>query len=187
MGGEHTLLRVGALGAKVRVVSWLRKTVRGGAVVLLLWAATASASPALFTSRVAYEPLVAKLKGSGGDRSRIVRARAAKDLTALQSGKRYKFVVDEAGALAIAPLPADAAVNEYVHPILAAGGAVRTAGGITVEHADGKIAAVVVDQDSKAYCPTAQSLDEAVQALAKLGVATRLVTRRDRPPACAAR
>ncbi|MGZ3406655.1 MAG: hypothetical protein ACXVAN_09465 [Polyangia bacterium] len=151
---------------------------------VLLVAASALAAPSLFTSKAPYEPLVAKLKSSGGDPSRVVHVRAARELTRLESGKRYKFALDEAGTLAIAPLPADAPNNEYVHPILAGGAPVRTAGGITVEHAAGKLARITLDQDSKSYCPTLQSLDEAAQALAKLGVAPALIARQDRPPAC---
>ena len=151
----------------------------------LLVAASAFASPSLFSSRVPYEPLVAKLKAGGGDASRIIRARSAGDLTRLQSGKRYKFALDRAGTLLIAPLPAEAANNEYVHPILAGGGPVRTAGGIVVEHAGGKVEKVTIDQDSKSYCPTLQSLDEAARTLERIGVAARLVVRLDRPPQCA--
>ena len=153
---------------------------------MVLGAALAAAAPPVFSSRVAYSPLVAKLAASGGDAARIVRARTTQDLLRLDSGRRYKFVVDATGTLAIAPLPADASNNEYVHPILAGGAAVRTAGGIVVTHAAGKIAKVVVDQDSKSYCPSLASLDEAAQALAKLGVAATLIERQDRAPACAA-
>lgn len=153
-------------------------------VAALLLATTALASPSLFSSKVPYEPLVAKLKASGGDSSRIVRARSAQDLMRLVGGKRYKFALDQAGTLAIAPMPADAVHNEYVHPILAGGAPVRTAGGIAVEHANGKITKVTIDQDSKAYCPTLQSLDEAVRALEKLGVAAPLIVPQDRPPGC---
>jgi hypothetical protein len=154
---------------------------------LLFAAATAFASPSRFTSKVPYDPLVAKLKAAGGDPARIVHVHSPRDLLRLESGKRYKFVVDDAGGIAIAPLPADAPNNEYVHPILASGGSVRTAGGITVEHSADTITRVVLDQDSKAYCPTVQSLDEATQVLEKLGVANQAITKQDRPPACAAR
>jgi hypothetical protein len=147
-------------------------------------ASSALAAPSLFTSRAPYDPLVAKLKSSGGDPSRIVQVRVAKDLTRLDSGKRYKFVLDEAGTLAVAPLPADAPNNDYVHPILAKGAPVRTAGGITVEHANGKLTKITVDQDSKAYCPTLQSLDEAARALERLGVAASMIARQDRAPQC---
>ena len=159
------------------------------AAILSLLAATAVAvaAPSLFTSRVPYPPLVAKLKSSGGDSSRIVRVQSTKDLTRLESGKRYKFVLDEAGTLAIAPLPADAPNNEYVHPILAGGGAVKSAGGIVVELGDGKIAKVTIDQDSKSYCPTLQSLDEAARALEKAGIAPQIIVRQDRPPQCVTR
>ena len=158
------------------------------ALGLGLAAAVAVAAPSRFTSRVAYEPLVAKLQASGGDAARIVRVRAVGDLAAFESGKRYKFVVAEAGALSVAPLPAEAPNNEYVHPILAGGGAVRTAGGLVVVRTpDGRLAKIVVDQDSKAYCPTFESLDEAVQALTRIGVAATLVARQPRVPECVAR
>ena len=138
-------------------------------------------------SRVAYEPLLAKLKASGGSLDRVVRVKQAADLDKLESGKRYKFVVDAHGQLAVAPLPADAPANEYVHPILAGGGPVRTAGGIRVERAGGKLQQIVVDQDSKSYCPGLDSLQEAVRALAALGIAAATVKTEDRPPQCAAK
>lgn len=151
---------------------------------VILFAATALAAPSLFQSAVPYDPLVAKLKASGGDAARIIHVRSTQDLLRLQSGKRYKFALDGGGSFSIAPIPADAPNNEYVHPILAAGGPVRTAGGITVEHAGGKISKVTIDQDSKAYCPTLPSLDEAKHALEALGVASGLIVRQDRPPQC---
>lgn len=151
--------------------------------VVLVAAPAAYAQP--FTSRVAYEPLVAKLEASGGSPDRIVHVARAADLGRLESGRRYKFVVDAHGKLAVAPLPADATGNEYVHPILAGGGPVLTAGGIRVERAGGKLTAVVVDQDSKAYCPTGESLAAAARALVAAGVDAALVKREDRPPACA--
>ncbi len=141
--------------------------------------------PSLMPSRVPYEPLRAKLLAAGGDPSRVLRPARAADLDALTDGKRYKFVVRADGTLAIAPLPADAQANEYVHPVLAEGGAVRTAGGITVTRAGGAVA-VVIDQDSKAYCPPLASLVEAERALARIGVPPSQVRREDRPPACAA-
>jgi len=152
---------------------------------LLFIGSSALAKPVEFASRVPYEPLVAKLKASGGSFERILRVKAAADLAPLESGRRYKFVVDTRGQLAIAPLPADAKANEYVHPILGGGGPVRTAGGIRVERTGGKIARVVVDEDSKSYCPTLDSLTEAVRALTAVGVAASAITREDHPPECA--
>jgi hypothetical protein len=154
-------------------------------VALVLVGATAHAKPAEFISRVPYQPLVAKLKESGGSPDRILHVQRASDLDALHSGRRYKFIVDARGRLAIAPLPADAPSNEYVHPILAAGAPVLTAGGLRVERSDGKVARVVVDQDSKAYCPTSESLAEAVKALINVGVPSGAVQRESRPPNCA--
>lgn len=152
---------------------------------ILLVATTALASASLFTSKVPYDPLVAKLKASGGDPSRIVRVRSTQDLARLESGKRYKFALDQLGTLAIAPLPADALNNEYVHPILVSGAPVRTAGGIVVDHVNGRITRITIDEDSKSYCPTLRSLEEAAHALEKLGIAAQMVVRQDRPPQCA--
>jgi hypothetical protein len=146
-----------------------------------------AAAAAPFESVVPYEPLVAKLKASGGDMARLLHVRSPQELLRLESGKRYKFALDRGGIFTIAPLPADAPNNEYVHPILAAGGPVRTAGGITVEQAGGKLGKVTIDQDSKAYCPTLQSLDEARRALEAVGVAGGRIAEQDRPPQCAKR
>jgi hypothetical protein len=163
-----------------------QRTFESVAVTLMLLAGgVANAKPVEFSSRVAYAPLVAKLKASGGSAEHILHLERAADLARLASGKRYKFVVDVHGQMAIAPLPADASSNEYVHPILAGGGPVWTGGGIVVDHAGGQIAHVVVDQDSKSYCPTSASLVEAVHALTRAGVAESLIRREDRPPQCA--
>jgi len=137
-----------------------------------------------FNSRVAYAPLVHKLEASGGDVGRILHPRSRDELAALAAGKRYKFVVTTDGKLAIAPLPADAEHNEYVHPVLAGGAAVLTAGGITVERRDGTITRVTLDEDSKSYCPTLDSLAAAERALARLGVPAASTTRRSQPPRC---
>ena len=153
-------------------------------VVAVLLSTGACGAPALFASAVAYEPLLAKLTTSGGDISRVVRVATQKELTELQSGRRYKFVVDSASMLKVAPLPADEPNNEYVHPILAGSGRVLTAGGVTVEHLDGNIVHVVLDQDSRSYCPTLRSLNEAAHVLEALGVARRIISRQDRPPQC---
>jgi len=145
--------------------------------------ARADAAPT-FTSRVPYAPLVGKLKAAGGDVARVLHPRSAAALSALDSGRRYKMAVTSDGWLAIAPLPADAPHNEYVHPILAGGAPVSTAGGITVEHAGHKIEKVTIDQDSKAYCPTLDSLAAAERALVALGVPAAAIARHDQPPGC---
>lgn len=139
----------------------------------------------LFDSRVPYEPLQKKLAASGGDASRILRPRRAGDLDALASGKSYKYVVGPAGAIAIAPLPADAPGNEYVHPILAAGGPVRTAGNLRVTREGPRLVGIAVDQGSKAYCPTGASLQAALEALARIGVPADSLRVENRPPLCA--
>ncbi len=147
----------------------------------------AVAKPVEFPSRAAYEPLLAKLKADGGTPDRIVHVKRATDLDRLESGRRYKFVVDAHGQLAVAPLPADAPSNDYVHPILGGGNPVLTAGGVQVDRANGKLEDVVVDQDSEAYCPTKDSLSEAVRALAAAGVPAAAIRTEDRPPHCLAK
>jgi hypothetical protein len=164
-------------------------TTRLSLLVLAVASATgpsALAKPVEFTSRVAYEPLVAKLKAAGGSTERITRVQRVADLDHLESGRRYKFALDAHRQLAIAPLPADAAGNEYHHPILAGGGAVLTAGGIRIDRVGTKLTHVVVDQDSKAYCPTRESLTEVVRALTELGVPATVISTTDRPPQCTA-
>jgi hypothetical protein len=142
-------------------------------------------APPLFESRVPYEPLVKKLADANQSRAKILHPQSGRDLLRLKPGQRYKFIVDGAGKLAIAPLPADAPGNEYVHPILAGGGPVATAGGISVDHKKGAIARITVDEDSKAYCPSFASLDAAEHALVKLGLVAALVSRADKVPDCA--
>jgi hypothetical protein len=138
----------------------------------------------LFDSRVPFEPLAAKLRASGGDPARILRPRQAADLAALASGKRYKFVVGPDSMLVIAPLPVDAVPNEYVHPVLGGGGPVRTAGTLRLDREGESLVRVVVDQDSKAYCPTGESLSAALDALVRLGVPADRLRVDNRPPAC---
>ncbi|HEY7953650.1 MAG TPA: hypothetical protein VII38_00095 [Polyangia bacterium] len=165
-----------------------RRAVFGFCVAAALLAgARAHAERETFPSRVAYPPLLQKLKTSGGAIARIVRVRRASDLDALESGHRYKFTLEVHGQLSIAPEPTDAPRNEYVHPILAGGEPVLTAGGIRVERSGEKITGIILDQNSQSYCPSFASLQAAADALARAGVAARLIRREDHPPKCAAR
>jgi hypothetical protein len=153
--------------------------------MILLLSPSGAASAALFQSRVPYAPLLEKLQKAGESPDRILHPGSTSALEAVAGGQRYKFVVLPDGSLAVAPLPADAEHNEYVHPILAGGGPVRTAGGIRVEFSDKRLLRVTVDQDSQAYCPTRASLTAAVQALGRIGVPRERVVIDDRPPRCA--
>lgn len=138
----------------------------------------------LFESRVPLEPLLAKLKANGGDVGKILTPRTTADLDRLEPGKRYKFVVRREGTLAVAPLSADAPSNEYVHPVLGQGAPVRTAGNIRVSRDGATLTSVTVDQDSKAYCPTGDSLSAALVELARLGVPQDRLRVENRPPVC---
>jgi len=162
----------------------MKRSVLGGAALTFV-ACSAGRPPApLFDSRVPLAPLVEKLQASGGDRARILQPASAADLSRLEPGKRYRFVVRSDGRLAVAPLPVDAPSNEYVHPVLGEGGPVRTAGGIRVDRKGETIDKVTVDQDSKAYCPTADSLSAALTELSRLGVPAERLRVENRPPVC---
>jgi hypothetical protein len=147
-------------------------------LLALALVAAAGCGPRIFVSRVDVQPLEQKLAAAGGDRSRIVRPTHARDLDVLLPGKPYRYIVDVGGRLAVAPLPNEALHNEYVHPVLGDGQPVRTAGMMRRE-AGGRI---VIDQNSKSYCPTKPSLQAAVRALHAIGVADVVVE--DHPPAC---
>jgi hypothetical protein len=154
------------------------------APILLVACSSPRPPAALFDSRVPYEPLVDKLKASGGRADLILRPGRLVDLERLDSGKHYKFVVRPDGVLAIAPIPVDQP-NDYVHPILGDGGPVRTAGTLEIDRAGGAISRVVVDQNSKAYCPPASSLAAALDAIVALGVRGDQIRVQNRPPVCA--
>ena len=137
-----------------------------------------------YLCRVDVAPLREALRASGGDPSRIVRPTTAAALGALESGRRYKFALTGAGALAVAPIPSDAPHNEYVHPILGDGAAVRSAGGIAVTHDHGRIVRVVLDAESRSYCTTTESLRPVVRALRSMGVEAGAIVVEGRPLAC---
>lgn len=165
----------------------MQASYRAGLGVLLSVLAAACSGPApvpLFESRVDAAPYFEKLQASGGDPARILRPRSLRDLKPLESEKRYKFVVVADGSLAIAPLPIEAPDNEYVHPVLAGGGPVRTAGSIALQREGEAVLRVTLDQDSKAYCPTSASLAEGFAALVDLGVSSALLRIDNRPTAC---
>lgn len=144
----------------------------------------AGAADGLLPCRLALQPLLARLEAAGGDPARAVRVLAAADLLRLESGARYKFSQPSDGRLRVAPAPADRPRNEYSHPVLVRGAAVRTAGGVEVVHDGRAITRVTLDQDSKSYCPSLASLTFAVEELVRLGIGRGRIVTRDRPPKC---
>jgi hypothetical protein len=163
------------------------RTTRGSVVLALACLAGCGGGRVvpLYESRVAIGPLRERLRQAGGDPARILHPASPRDFEALVAGKRYKFVVDSEGRLAVAPLPAEVPSNEYVHPILADGGPVRSAGGLRVERDARGLTRVTVDQDSKAYCPGPESLSEALRSLRAAGVDAGALRVENRPPDCA--
>ncbi|MFO0625836.1 MAG: hypothetical protein U0325_09495 [Polyangiales bacterium] len=143
-----------------------------------------SRGPERFTNRKDLAPLRERLRATGGDPTRVIRVRALQDLAALQVGERYRFAIPEDGQLRVAPLPASAANNEYVHPLLVDGAPVRTAGYIVVKHLDRMVTGAMIDRDSRAYCPSAQSVQVAIDALRALGLDRSRISVDPVPPQC---
>ncbi len=143
-----------------------------------------SRGPERFTNRKDMAPLRERLRATGGDVARVIQVRALQDLTALQVGERYRFAIPEDGRLRVAPLPASAANNEYVHPVLVDGAPVRTAGYIIVKHLDRAVTGAMVDRDSRAYCPSQRSVQAAIDALRSLGLARDRIAVDPVPPQC---
>jgi hypothetical protein len=137
-----------------------------------------------FACRIAVSPLHTALRTAGGDRAEILYPNAAADLARLTVNARYKFVLDGERRFAIAPVSDDAPRNPYDHPVLGGGSPVRSAGGLRVLHARGRVERVVLDAQSHAYCTTAESLRPAVRALVALGVVASRITVEGRPFAC---
>lgn len=147
----------------------------------------AGCGPSLYESRMPLAPLLDKLHAAGGAPALVLHPRTLADLAPLESGRRYEFDLLVDGTLAVAPVPVSAASNEYRHPVLAGGGRVRSAGGLRVEREGGELVRVIVDQDSRAYCPSLRSLDAVVATLESIGVRRAFVQREDRPPRCASK
>ena len=83
----------------------------------------------LFESRVALDPLLEALKKAGDDPRTVLRPASPTDLgKLLEPGKRYDYGVMPNNAVVIAPKSVETAGNFWSHPILANGGAVKSAG-----------------------------------------------------------
>jgi hypothetical protein len=151
------------------------------ALAALLAVGCSHATP-LFTSAAPYPPLEQRLRESGGDPARAVRVTALAQLYKLEPDRRYKYVVTQEGALVVAPVPAEPP-NEYVHPVLARGQPVRTAGYLRVLHGPTGLV-VSIDGDSKAYCPTQASVQAAQNALVDVGVREAWIDVLNNRPTC---
>ncbi|HEX3704461.1 MAG TPA: hypothetical protein VHU82_14095 [Vicinamibacterales bacterium] len=140
----------------------------------------------LFDTRVQTAALRQRFAADHGSMDQVKLPRRSSDFLQFVSGKRYAFVVRRNGVLAVAPLPTDASHNPYAHEILALGEAVVTAGGITVVHTRDTVSKIVIDADSATYCPTPDSVREAVPILAQAGIPSDRIRVDNRPRTCAA-
>lgn len=148
--------------------------------------AACTRGPERFESRKEIGPLRERLRASGGDLSRVIHVRAQSDLARLESGERYKFAIPEDGRFRVAPRPLSEPGNEYVHPVLVDGARVRTAGNLIVKLLDGAVSGVMIDRDSRAYCPSQRSVSEAISALRALGIPRTRISVDPVPPHCEA-
>jgi hypothetical protein len=112
------------------------------------------------------------------------------ELNRLVPKSSYRYVVRTDGQIVFAPIP-DGADNPWTHIALANGQPVMAAGFARVlvkkkppENAPEARRRFVLDQDSRAYCPTFLSLTHAKAALAKIGVPEKQVRVRNTPPDC---
>lgn len=151
---------------------------------LLLLALCACSRSERFNNRKPIGPLRERLRASGGDPARVHHVRALSDLARLEFGEKYRYAIPEDGRLRVAPIPARMPNNEYVHPTLVDGAPVRTAGYIIVKHREGVVSGVMVDRDSRAYCPSQGSLQAAISALRSLGLARDRISVDPVPPNC---
>jgi len=139
----------------------------------------------LFDSRVPFDPELERLKKAGDDPSKVLKPTSAADLgKLLEPGKRYDHVVMPNGTLVIAPKSVDAPGNFWTHPILAGGGAVKTAGHIRVDKSGDALAKVTIDAESDTYCPLPESLRAALTALATLKVPNDVIRVESRSVDC---
>lgn len=141
----------------------------------------------LFDPRRPYDRELEAFKKAGGDPTHATRPQSLADLSKLEPGKLYTYVVLPTSALVLSPTPSPAVVTSstptWTHPILAGGGAVLVAGSLRLEKHGDKLTKVIVDADSDAYCPTSEALRSALAALDGLKVPRDLLRVDHRPNA----
>ncbi len=139
----------------------------------------------LFDTRRPYDRELEVFKKAGGDPTQAFRPQNLGDLTKLEPGKLFTYVVLPTSVLVLSPIPTPAVVTSstpsWTHPILAGGGAVLAAGSLRLEKHGDKLTKVIVDGDSDAYCPTSEALRSTLAALVGLGVPRDLLRVDHRP------
>ncbi|MBI2395251.1 MAG: hypothetical protein HYV09_37125 [Deltaproteobacteria bacterium] len=139
----------------------------------------------LFDSRVPLDPELERLKKVGDDPSRALHPASAVDLARLlEPGKRYEFVVMPNGAMNVAPKSVEAAANFWTHPILANGGAVKSAGHLRIERSGDALAKVTIDAESTTYCPLPESVRASIAALVAMNVKSDVIRVEGRTADC---
>jgi hypothetical protein len=94
--------------------------------------------------------------------------KSASQFLQLESGKRYLFVVPRSREFVVSSQTKEP--TWFDHAALARGEPVLTAGGVTASHDGRTVQKVVLDASSAVYCPTTDSLREAVALVVAAGV-----------------
>jgi len=95
------------------------------------------------------------------------RLTSTSQLLQLESARRYVFVVPRSRELLLSPAKE---ATWFDHAAIARHEPVLTAGGLTAFHDGRSVNKVVLDAQSAVYCPTTESLREAVALVAAAGV-----------------
>jgi hypothetical protein len=145
---------------------------------------TRAAPAILFDCRVSNPPAQVS---AGPTRATVSASRltSASQLLQLESGRRYVFVVPRSRELLLSQTKE---ATWFDHAAIARCEPVLTAGGVTAIHDGRRVEKVVLDAESAVYCPTTDSLREAmalVERLASRRIAFALKTARS--PASTAR
>jgi len=141
-------------------------------VLLACAAATAACRPretpaVLFDCRVSN---ASAQSAAGAPRAGVASSTftSASQFLQLESGKRYLFVVGRSREFLVSLQTKEP--TWFDHAALARGEPVLTAGGVTTIHDGRAVQKVVLDPQSAVYCPTTESLREAVALVVATGI-----------------
>jgi hypothetical protein len=140
-----------------------------------------SAAALLFDCRLPNESIQAYLRAPVPTGA-VKRVTQSAEFLQFESGKRYSFVVTRKREFVASLRAQDPAWQ--AHAALARGEPVLTAGGITVIHDGRTVQKVAVDTQSAVYCPTPDSVREAVALVVSAGVPDDRVRVNSRPDSC---
>jgi len=140
-----------------------------------------SAPALLFDCRLPSESIQAYRRAPASTAA-VKKVTQAADFLQFESGVRYAFVVTRNRELMVSRRSKNPSWDEHV--ILARGEPVLTAGGITAMHDGHTVQKTVIDTQSAVYCPTEDSVREALAQVVGAGVPDDRVRVDNRPRSC---